>query len=164
MFLKKSFFLPVINKPPLGQRELPLVYLQQREKPGHMTWECWYEYANENFLVKQQAEMKQEELKCEQCEDEEKMADALTMDFFSDENFSFNGNGMALMGTNSKGIDQNPDNLCSTTTSNGSVMNKKMETEVELANKTLDLTKNLQDVILEVSELILDPDFVFCYA
>ena len=36
-----------------------------------------------------------------------------------------------------------------------------MESEVEMANKTLDLTKNLQDVILEISELILDPDFVF---
>ena len=126
-----------------------------------MTWDRWYQYTNKKFLVKQQAEIKQEELKCKQRKDEEKMANALTMDFFSDENLSFNGNGMAIMGTNSKAINQNPDNLCSTTTSNGSVTNKKMESEVEMANKTLDLTKNLQDVILEISELILDPDFVF---
>ena len=126
-----------------------------------MTWDRWYQYTNEKFLVKQQAEIKQEELKHKQRKDEEKMANVLTMDFFSDENLSFNGNGMAIMGTNSKAIDQNLDNLCSTTTSNGSVMNKKMESEVEMANKTLDLTKNLQDVILEISELILDPDFVF---
>ena len=52
------------------------------------------------------------------------MANVLTMDFFSDENLSFNGSGMAIMGTNSKAIDQNPDNLCSMTTSNGSVTNK----------------------------------------
>ena len=95
--LKNHSFLPVINKPPLGKRELPLVYLQRREKPVHMTWERWYQYTNEKFIVKQQAEIKQEELKHKQREDEEKMANALTMDFFSDENLSFNGNGMALM-------------------------------------------------------------------
>ena len=72
MYLKKSFFLPVINKPPLGKCELPLVYLQRREKPVHMTWDHWYKYTNEKFLVKQQAELKQEELKCKQHKDEEK--------------------------------------------------------------------------------------------
>ena len=155
----------MINKKPIGQRELPLVYLQRREKPSHMTWEWWYKYTNEKYHNKHQAEIKQEELFHKQKEDEENMANALTIDFFSSENFGFNGsdqNGVAavLLENEPKELDKS-DNLCTTTTTNRSVVNKKVESEVEMVNKILNLSKDIQDVIMEIAELFLDPDVVF---
>ena len=128
-----------------------------------MTWEWWYEYTNEKYRNKQQAEIKKELFR-KQKEDEENMANALTMDFFSSENFGFNGsnrNGVvaALFENEVKELDKS-DNLCTTTTTNGSVVNKKVESEVEMVNKTLNLSKDIQDVIVEIAELFLDPDVV----
>ena len=43
------YFFPVIDAKPIGQRILPLEYLQHREKPATYTWDEWYEFANEQY-------------------------------------------------------------------------------------------------------------------
>ena len=128
-------------------------------------WEMWYTYANEKFKIKQQAQLKQEEMLHKQQEDEEKMANDLAMDLLG-ETFSFQsseGNGFSAsqMGNVSKESEKNGDNLCSTTTTNRSVTKTKMETEVDIANKTLTLSKDIQDIVVEIADLFLDPNVVF---
>ena len=131
-----------------------------------MTWEMWYTYTNEKFKIKQQAQLKQEEMLCKQQEDKEKMANDLAMDLLGGETFSFqssegNSFSTSLMENVSKESEKNGDNLCSTTTTNGSVTKMKMETEVDIANKTLTLSKDIQDIVVEIADLFLDPNVVF---
>ena len=156
-----KYFFPVIHSKPLGQREFPLVYLQRRDKPAHMTWEHWYSFANNKYRQSQKVELQQQEEIQKQREYEENMATALTMDFLSCGSFEFTpseGNGItsSLMDNNLKEQEKE------TSVSNGGALAKKVtETECDIGNKTVELSKDVQDVILEIANLFLDPDVVF---
>ena len=129
-----------------------------------MMWEHWYSFANDKYRSSQKAELQQQEEMRKQKEYEETMATALTMDFLSSASFEFTpseGNGItsSLMDNTVNNVKEHEKE---TSVSNGGAVPKKpTEIECEIGNKTLELSKDVQDVILEIADLFLDPDVVF---
>ena len=77
------YFFPVIDTKPIGQRILPLEYLQCREKPATFTWDEWYQFANEQYkqhqvkLLDQQE--KDEQARQARIETQKKQAEQLSL-------------------------------------------------------------------------------------
>ena len=152
----------VIHQKPLGERVFPIVYLQRRDKPPHMTWERWFTFANEKYHATQEVELKKQEELCKQHESEENMANALAFDFLGDSSFSFDLNRSERNGISSSVTDNVLKQQIKKEDINGSTSSKKKsDTDPDMANKTLELSKDLQDIIMEIADLFLDPDVVF---
>ena len=77
------YFFPLIDAKPIGQRILPLEYLQRREKPAAYTWDEWYQFANEQYKQHQVKLLDQQEKDEQACqariEAQKKQAEQLSL-------------------------------------------------------------------------------------
>ena len=143
---------------------MPLEYLQRRTKPSHLTWEQWYQFANEKFTEKQKKELEQQKLVAQQQEDQEKMALALTMDFFDSQNLDFTIDSKNGVGTSSmvETLErENEKKVENATSSTNGALARKVEFEHDMINKSVELSKEIQSCIREIADLFLDPDVIF---
>ena len=143
---------------------MPLEYLQRRSKPSHLTWEQWYQFANEKFTEKQKKELEQQKLVAQQQEDQEKMALALTMDFFDSQNLDFTIDSTNGVGTSSmvETLEhENEKKVENATSSTNGALARKVEFKHDLINKSVELSKEIQSCIREIADLFLDPDVIF---
>ena len=140
------------------------MYLQCRDKPVHLTWEQWYKFANEKFREKQQSEIEKEKVLRKQQEDEEKMAIALTLDFFNGKELDLTLDSKNGVGTSSmvETLQHDKDNKVEDpTSSTNDVALRKVQFEKDMLKQTLELSQELQGIIQEVAELFIDENVVF---
>ena len=160
-YFRKNHFLDIHFKP-LGHRVVPMEYLKRIKKPDHHTWETWYTLVNENYLVRQKAELQTLQNEKQQKKDEEEMLDAITGSLFSDKSFEFNLN------TNTNGVFQpGLSALSEVKLEDGSVasapgdIHDKVVNELDTVKKTLEISETVKTSICEIVDLYLDPDVVF---
>ena len=147
---------------PIGERTLPLLYLQRRKKPDHYTWETWYAFVNKQYLGQQKDYLESDAYKKQQQSEEESQLLREITNVFTPETFDPN----ITPGTNaafSAGLGGISDVKLEDATTSSMVgeTNDKVVNQLQVAKKTLELSEDLQKTIFEIVDLYLDPEVIF---